>query len=82
MLTYYYILILIDFKNQSYKCFNCKKIIIYSMQVIILSYGMGKRLKPMTGHVPRLLVPLNNIPIIECAKKMKSLNYEYFIIKK
>jgi hypothetical protein len=69
MLTYYYILILIDFKNQSYKCFNCEKIIIYSMQVLILSDGMRKRLKPMTEHVPKPLVPLNNIPITECAKK-------------
>jgi NDP-sugar pyrophosphorylase family protein len=30
---------------------------------------MGKRLKLMTGHVPKPLVPLNNTPIIECAKK-------------
>jgi len=35
------------------------------MIVIILSGGMGKRLKPITDFVPKSLVPLNNIPIIE-----------------
>jgi NDP-sugar pyrophosphorylase family protein len=35
------------------------------MKVLILSGGSGKRLKPMTDYVPKPLVPLNNIPIIE-----------------
>ncbi|HEV2193491.1 MAG TPA: nucleotidyltransferase family protein [Nitrosopumilaceae archaeon] len=35
------------------------------MKVIILSGGIGKRLKPITDHVPKPLVTLNNIPIIE-----------------
>ena len=35
------------------------------MKAIILSGGVGKRLKPITDYVPKPLVPLNNIPIIE-----------------
>jgi hypothetical protein len=45
------------------------KRLVSTMQVIILSDGMGKKLKPLTEQVPKPLVPLNNIPIIECAKK-------------
>lgn len=39
------------------------------MQILILSCDMGKRLKPMTGQIPKRLVQLNNIQIIECVKK-------------
>ena len=35
------------------------------MKAIILAGGRGKRLKPMTDYVPKPLVPINNIPIIE-----------------
>jgi NDP-sugar pyrophosphorylase family protein len=35
------------------------------MQAIILAGGRGKRLRPITDYVPKPLVPLNNIPIIE-----------------
>jgi len=35
------------------------------VKALILSGGAGKRLKPMTDYVPKSLVPLNNIPIIE-----------------
>ena len=35
------------------------------MQAIILAGGRGKRLKPITDYVPKPLVPIKNIPIIE-----------------
>jgi mannose-1-phosphate guanylyltransferase len=35
------------------------------MEAIILAGGKGKRLKQVTDYVPKPLIPLNNIPIIE-----------------
>src|SRR5579872_4575458 len=35
------------------------------MKALILSGGSGKRLKPMTDYVPKPLVPINNVPILE-----------------
>ena len=35
------------------------------MKALILAGGIGKRLKPITDYVPKSLVPINNIPIIE-----------------
>ena len=35
------------------------------MKAMILAGGRGKRLRPITDYVPKPLVPLNNIPIID-----------------
>lgn len=35
------------------------------MKAIILAGGFGKRLKPITDYVPKPLIPINNIPILE-----------------
>ena len=35
------------------------------MKAIILAGGFGKRLKPLTDYVPKPLVPIKNIPIID-----------------
>jgi len=35
------------------------------VKAIILSGGKGNRLKPITDYVPKSLVPLNNVPILE-----------------
>lgn len=35
------------------------------MKAVILAGGRGKRLRPITDYVPKPLVPINNIPILE-----------------
>jgi NDP-sugar pyrophosphorylase family protein len=35
------------------------------VQAVILAGGKGTRLKPITDYVPKPLIPINNIPIIE-----------------
>ena len=51
------------------------------MKVIILAGGRGKRLRPITDYVPKPLVPLNNIPLIEWQiKYLKNFGVDEIII--
>ena len=51
------------------------------MKAIILAGGRGKRLRPITDYVPKPLVPLNNIPIIEWQiRYLKKFGIEEIII--
>ena len=51
------------------------------MQAVILAGGRGKRLKPITDFVPKPLVPINNIPIIEWQiKYLKKFGVKKIII--
>ena len=46
---------------------------------IILSAGYGKRLKPLTNNVPKCLVKINNIPILDFwINKLIKSNYGPF----
>lgn len=35
------------------------------MHAVILAGGLGRRLRPITDYVPKPLVPINNVPILE-----------------
>ena len=51
------------------------------MKAIILAGGRGKRLKPITDYVPKPLVPINNIPIIEWQiKYLKKFGIDEIIV--
>lgn len=38
---------------------------IKAVKAVILAGGRGKRLRPITDYVPKPMVPINNVPIIE-----------------
>ena len=51
------------------------------MKAIILAGGFGKRLKPITDYVPKPLVPIKNIPIIDWQiKYLKKFGVDEVII--
>ena len=51
------------------------------MKVVILSGGMGKRLRPLTDYLPKPLVPICSIPILEWQiQYFKKFGADEFII--
>ena len=52
-------------KNDPTQSYNAPVSPIFLMKAIILAGGEGKRLRPITDYVPKPLVPINNIPILE-----------------
>jgi NDP-sugar pyrophosphorylase family protein len=52
-----------------------------SVKALILSGGIGKRLRPITDYLPKPLVPIDGIPIIEWQiKYFKKFGIKEFII--
>lgn len=48
---------------------------------MILAGGLGSRLRPITDYVPKPLIPVNNIPLIEWQiKQLKKFKINSFII--
>jgi NDP-sugar pyrophosphorylase family protein len=51
------------------------------MKAIILAGGRGKRLKPITDYIPKPLIPLQNMPIIEWQiRYLKNFGVKHVII--
>jgi NDP-sugar pyrophosphorylase family protein len=51
------------------------------MKAVILAGGRGKRLKPITDYVPKPLIPINNVPILEWQiRYFKKFGIKEFII--
>lgn len=51
------------------------------MKAVILAGGLGKRLRPITDYVPKPLIPINNIPILERQiKYLKKFGINKFVI--
>ena len=36
------------------------------MKAVVIAAGLGSRLKPYTNNLPKSLVPINGISILEC----------------
>ena len=51
------------------------------MKAVILAGGLGKRLRPITDYVPKPLIPINNIPILERQiRYLKKIGINKFIV--
>ena len=51
------------------------------MQAVILAGGRGARLKPLTNVLPKLLMPLGNISILEVVlRQLKNAGFSNIII--
>ena len=51
------------------------------MKALILAGGRGKRLRPITDSIPKPLIPINNIPLIEWSiKYLKKFGINEIII--
>lgn len=51
------------------------------MKALILTGGLGKRLRPITDYIPKSLVPINNVPIIEWQiRHFKKFGIKEFVI--
>lgn len=51
------------------------------MKAVILAGGRGKRLRPVTDYVPKPLIPLDNIPILEWQiRYLKSFGIKNIVI--
>ena len=51
------------------------------LKAVILSGGFGKRLKPFTDTIPKPMIPIKNVPILEWQINwLKSHGFDEFIL--
>lgn len=51
------------------------------MKAVILAGGLGKRLRPITDYIPKALIPINNVPILERQiRYLKKFGINKFIV--